>query len=172
MVTNDSYVVGALVVAKALRDLQTAYKLITLVTSDTVSEESIERLGSQYDDVISVPPISGASIERLAMTGRTDLQMTMTKLQLWSLTSFSRVLYLDADTLPLCNLDHLFTALPPAMFPFAAAPELGYPDTFNAGVSSPISFSKQIPPLCVILYSNSCVSFQTAHVINAGRKNI
>lgn len=135
MVTNDAYVVGSLVVAKALRDLETAQQLITLVVEDTVSEESVRRLKSLYDDVIFVSSISGRSVERLAITGRTDLDMAMTKLQLWSLTRFSRVIYLDADTLPLQNLDHLFTELPSTIFPFAAAPELGYPDTFNSGVS-------------------------------------
>ncbi len=76
----------------------------------------------------------GVSTKNLAIIGRPDLHATLTKIQLWSLTQYSRVLYLDADTLPLQNLDHLFTALPPSSVPFAAAPELGYPDTFNAGV--------------------------------------
>ena len=44
-------------------------------------------------------------------------------------------MYLDADALPLANLDHLFAAdLPPAGYPFAAAPELMPPDAFATGV--------------------------------------
>jgi glycogenin len=48
------------------------------------------------------------------------------------LNQYERVLYLDADTLVLANLDHLF-ALPRSIY-FATSPELGFPDCFNSGV--------------------------------------
>lgn len=67
--------------------------------------------------------------------GRQDLAGTLTKLHLWSLTQFERVLYLDADTLVLRSLDPLLLSLPLGDFGgFAASPELGFPDCFNSGV--------------------------------------
>jgi glycogenin glucosyltransferase len=100
---------------------------------------------------------------------RPDLAATFTKITLWSLTEYRRIVYLDADTLPLRSLDSLFT-LPsttsstptsasdsttsllsissdnstnhesPRPY-FAAAPEAGWPDAFNSGflVLSPSS---------------------------------
>lgn len=44
-------------------------------------------------------------------TGRHDLALVLTKLHVFRLTEFSKVLFLDADTLPLKPLSHLF-ALP------------------------------------------------------------
>jgi glycogenin glucosyltransferase len=61
------------------------------------------------------------------------LHATLTKLQLWSLAKFRRVLYLDADTLVLQSIDHLFDTVPSDV-EFAASPELGFPDCFNAGM--------------------------------------
>ena len=54
----------------------------------------------------------------------------MTKLHVFRLTQFEKVLYLDADTLVLRPLSHLFR-LP---YRFAAAPDVGWPDAFNSGV--------------------------------------
>lgn len=64
--------------------------------------------------------------------GRSELASTFTKLALWSQTQFRRIIYLDADTMVLRNLDHLFDL--PKDVTFAAAPELGFPDTFNSGM--------------------------------------
>lgn len=61
---------------------------------------------------------------------RPDLVATVTKIALWQQTQFRKIVYLDADTLPLRALDELFD-LPAS---FAAAPEIGFPDCFNSGV--------------------------------------
>ena len=52
-----------------------------------------------------------------------------TKLALWSLTEYERLVYIDADAVVLENVDELFDR--PA---FAAAPDVFPPDKFNAGV--------------------------------------
>jgi len=133
LVTNDAYVIAALVLAKSLRNTKTTHQLTVIVTPDDMSSDSMTRLADAFDAVIPVAAISGISQKNLTMIGRPDLHATLTKLQLWSLTHYSRVLYLDADTLVLQNLDHLFDSLPTSI-DFAAAPELGYPDCFNAGL--------------------------------------
>jgi alpha-N-acetylglucosamine transferase len=63
-------------------------------------------------------------------TGRRDLAHSLTKLHLFRLTQYSKVIFLDADTLVLRPLSHLFD-LP---VDFAAAPDQGWPDAFNSGV--------------------------------------
>lgn len=62
--------------------------------------------------------------------GRPDLASTFTKIALWKQTQFRKIVYLDGDTLPLRAPEELFDL----DVPFAAAPELGYPDCFNSGV--------------------------------------
>jgi hypothetical protein len=61
---------------------------------------------------------------------------TLAKLHVFGLhPRLDTAVYLDADAMPLANLDHLFSSpLHSADHPFAAAPELMPPDTFNTGV--------------------------------------
>lgn len=82
--------------------------------------------------IVPVKAINGVSTANLARINRPDLHATLTKFHLWTLTQYSRLVYLDADTLVLANIDHLF--LLPEDVEFAAASELGFPDSFNSGV--------------------------------------
>lgn len=63
-------------------------------------------------------------------TGRPDLTTVLTKLHVFRLTQFSKIVFLDADVLPIRPISHLFS-LP---FEFSAAPDVGWPDIFNSGV--------------------------------------
>lgn len=64
------------------------------------------------------------------IAGRLDLNQVLTKLHVFRLTQYSKVLFLDADVLPIRPLSHLLT-LP---HEFSAAPDVGWPDIFNSGV--------------------------------------
>lgn len=67
---------------------------------------------------------------RLSILGRPELGVTLTKLRLWNLTQYDRLVYLDADTLVLKNIDALFNVAAE----FAAVSDVGWPDCFNSGV--------------------------------------
>ena len=54
----------------------------------------------------------------------------MTKLHVFRLTQYSKIIFLDADVLPIRPLSHLFT-IP---HEFSAVPDVGWPDIFNSGV--------------------------------------
>ena len=62
--------------------------------------------------------------------GRPDLAFAFTKIALWRQIQFRRIVYLDADVVALRALDDLFDL----DVPFAAAPDIGWPDAFNTGV--------------------------------------
>lgn len=62
--------------------------------------------------------------------GRPDLLFAFTKIALWRQTQFRKIVYLDADVVALRALDELFDL----DVPFAAAPDIGWPDAFNTGV--------------------------------------
>lgn len=61
---------------------------------------------------------------------RLDLASTFTKIALWRLTQFRRIVYMDADTIALRAPDELFTREDR----FAAVTDIGWPDCFNTGV--------------------------------------
>ncbi len=54
---------------------------------------------------------------------------TLTKLRAWELVEYDKLVFLDADTIVLSNVDELFDR--PS---FAAAPDFFLPDRFNSGV--------------------------------------
>ena len=54
----------------------------------------------------------------------------LTKLHVFRHTEYDKIIYLDADTLPLRPLLHLFSLTSE----FAAVPDIGWPDIFNSGV--------------------------------------
>ena len=62
--------------------------------------------------------------------GRPDLHSVLTKLHVFRLIQYSKIVFLDADILPTRPLSHLFT-LP---YEFAAVPDVGWPDIFNSGL--------------------------------------
>lgn len=61
---------------------------------------------------------------------RPDLLYTFTKINLWRLTPFRKIVYVDSDVVALRAPDELFDIKDN----FAAAPDVGWPDAFNTGV--------------------------------------
>lgn len=61
---------------------------------------------------------------------RGDLLYAFTKINLWRLTQFRKVVYIDADIVALRAPDELFDL----QAPFAAVPDVGWPDAFNSGL--------------------------------------
>ena len=63
-------------------------------------------------------------------SGRPDLSHVLTKLHVFRLTQYQKIIFLDADVLPIRPISHLFN-IP---HEFAAVPDVGWPDIFNSGV--------------------------------------
>ena len=78
------------------------------------------------DRVISKDPAN------LYLMDRPDLIPALTKIALWRQTQFERLVYIDADVVALRAPDELFDL----EAPFAAVPDIGWPDCFNSGVMS------------------------------------
>ena len=92
-----------------------------------VSEATKLRLQSICDGVTVVESISCPYKNAEHDASWTNAELT--KLNIWNLTQFKKVVYLDADVLVLENVDELFSI----DCTFAAAPDIFPPDKFNAG---------------------------------------
>ena len=66
----------------------------------------------------------------LYLMNRPELHSAFTKINLWKQTQYRKIVYLDADVVALRAPDELFDL----DAPFAAAPDIGWPDCFNSGV--------------------------------------
>ncbi|XP_067152205.1 glycogenin-2 isoform X1 [Apteryx mantelli] len=128
LATGDVYCQGALVLGQSLRNHRTSRKLAILITPE-VSSGMRSVLRSVFDEVIEVDALGSADSVHLAVLQRPELGVTFTKLHCWTLTHYNKCVFMDADTLVLCNVDELFDREE-----FSAAPDSGWPDCFNSGV--------------------------------------
>ncbi|CDH50933.1 glycogenin-1 [Lichtheimia corymbifera JMRC:FSU:9682] len=129
LITNDTYAPGALVLAHRLRDIGSIHDLVCLVTHQVSNHVRALLLDRCYTRLVDVQELFTTRFENLLLLGRPELGATLTKIQLWGLTEYTKLVFLDADTLPIRNIDDLFSR--PA---FSAAPDTGWPDCFNSGV--------------------------------------
>uniref|UniRef100_A0A8D0EC52 glycogenin glucosyltransferase n=1 Tax=Salvator merianae TaxID=96440 RepID=A0A8D0EC52_SALMN len=94
-----------------------------------VLKDAWAALSTIFDEVVGVNEISSKDSVHLALLKRLELGATFTKLHCWTLTQYSKCVFMDADTLVLCNIDELFDREE-----LSAAPDSGWPDCFNSGV--------------------------------------
>ncbi|XP_051559554.1 glycogenin-2 isoform X1 [Myxocyprinus asiaticus] len=128
LATTDEYCMGSLVIGKSLRRHGTSRKLVVMV-SPSVTREVRLSLEDVFDEVVMVDILESGDRAHLSWLGRPELGVTFTKLHCWTLTQYSKCVFLDADTLVLCNIDELFD-----YEELSAAPDPGWPDCFNSGV--------------------------------------
>ncbi|GAA6004865.1 hypothetical protein JCM11491_002259 [Sporobolomyces phaffii] len=137
LLTSDSYLAGALTTINSVLDVepftphaQRTFDTVCLVSPATVGHSSIKALEKVFDSIVGVEQIITQSWSNLDLLGRRDLAASLTKLHAFRLDQYEKIIFLDADTLVLRPLAHLFH-LPHA---FSAAPDQGWPDAFNSGV--------------------------------------
>ncbi|WPG98501.1 Hypothetical protein R9X50_00129200 [Acrodontium crateriforme] len=130
LVTTDSYLPGAAVLAHSLKDSGSQKKLACLYTAESLSSSSITELQSLYNYVIPVDRIGNPTPANLFLMNRPDLLYTFTKIHLWRMTQFRKIVYIDSDVVALRAPEELFDLEDD----FAAAPDVGWPDAFNTGV--------------------------------------
>ncbi|XP_048349581.1 glycogenin-2 isoform X2 [Sphaerodactylus townsendi] len=149
--TNDAYCKGALVLGQSLRKHRTS-RMLAVLTTPQVSKAMRAALSNMFDAVVDVDEIDSKDAMCLALLKRPELGVTFTKFHCWTLTQFSKCVFLDADTLVLCNVDELFDREE-----LSAAPDSGWPDCFNSGV---FVFRPSLKTFNLLLqFANECGSF-------------
>jgi len=128
LATNDTYAMGALVLSESLTRVGTSRAKVILITPD-VSSSMREILKNSFSEVVEVDVLNSNDAEILAAMRRPELGVTLTKIHCWSLSSYSKCVFLDADALVIANSDELFDREE-----LSAVPDIGWPDCFNSGV--------------------------------------
>src|SRR5450755_1879694 len=96
---GDGYLPGVLVVGRSLEASGSTEARVVMVTSD-VSLNAREELVHQGWKLHDVEPIANPSLDRILYSRFANV---FTKLRVWQLTDYDRVVLLDADTLILQN---------------------------------------------------------------------
>lgn len=99
--SDDEFVLGAATLGYSLRDTGTRMQMVAMVTEAVTieSREMLTHAGWRIHDVRAVPNPNPEYFPRL--------EYIFTKLQIYTLTEYERVVYLDADTLVNENVDEL-----------------------------------------------------------------
>ena len=105
MITNDSYLPGIQLLAMSLKDTSPKYPLTVLVTPETISAGTKKKLVEISDNVVEVNSIArdvtSSSSVRIAHWSSSEY----TKINIWKLTDYEKVVYIDADCMVLENVD-------------------------------------------------------------------
>ena len=103
ILTTDSYVFGLLVLWKSLMDTNPKYPFHLLITPN-LSKETMNLLEISKIKLIKINPIKNP-----ILNDPNDRRFyNYSKLNMWSLTQFDKIVYLDADMVILHNIDELF----------------------------------------------------------------
>ncbi|CAM9580775.1 unnamed protein product, partial [Phaeothamnion confervicola] len=126
VVTSNDYLIGAEALFGSIRATGSSRKRVLMVTPQCAA---LQRHGL-LDEIVAVEPIAIPAAAEVPQHVRAWAEVGYTKLRIWSLIQYRKVVYVDADALVDENVDELFD-LPTD---FAAAPDIHPPDRFNAGV--------------------------------------
>ncbi|KAG2171564.1 hypothetical protein INT43_008290 [Umbelopsis isabellina] len=146
LLVTDSYAPGALVVANTLREYGTTREIAVMVTSN-ITEQTRDLLKLSFDRIIDIDKKDSGQLNELSLLGRPELGVTWSKLAVWQL-DYDKVVFLDADVLPLRLVDELFDRPE-----FSAAPDAGWPDCFNSGVFVAVPNAETYKELCALATS-------------------
>ena len=103
ILTTDSYTFGALALWKSLMDTQPKYPFHLLITPN-LSKDTMDLLETSKIKLIKINPIKNPILD-----DPNDRRFyNYSKLNMWSLTQFEKIVYLDADMIVLHNIDELF----------------------------------------------------------------
>lgn len=123
---GDAYVPGIEALGRSLVETQTSAPRVVMVTPE-VPTEATSKLAAQGWEIREVAPIPNPHRDDELLFRR--FGASFTKLRAFDLCEYERIVFLDADTIVLRNIDDLFQR--PG---FAAAPDFFMPDRFNSGV--------------------------------------
>lgn len=119
LITNENYLNGALTLAQSVKNTKTKIPFFVLVP-DNINERVIEKL-----TLNDVKYIKFADSQTEQVETNHYWKDTITKLRVFALTEFDKIVFLDADAIVFKNIDFLFEK--PHLSAVAAGKEL-HPD--------------------------------------------
>lgn len=82
-----------------------------------------------FDKLVTVDIIDSKDQANLALLKRPELGVTLTKLHVWKLTQYEKMVFCDADMVVVRPIDDLFQREE-----LSAVPDCGWPSCFNTGL--------------------------------------
>ncbi|ORX47818.1 hypothetical protein BCR36DRAFT_584530 [Piromyces finnis] len=126
LLTSETYIQGVIALAHSLQLTNTENDIVCMVTKD-INSSIIKKLEKLFDKVIYIDEYNS------------KLGSTYGKLNVWKLVQYNYIIYLDADTIVLKNIDSLFDQMKhvhnqEVNTVFIAVPNVDSQNHFNSGV--------------------------------------
>ncbi|KAL3154901.1 glycosyltransferase 8 [Trebouxia sp. C0009 RCD-2024] len=106
LLSRDSYAAGVKVLARSLHLAGSAFPFVCMHTA-AVSQSVVEALAKEKVEMLLVEPLL-PNDENSGKYKRALYADCWTKLQMWQMVQYDRIVYLDADMAVKANLDELF----------------------------------------------------------------
>ena len=106
LLTQEAYLVGVIALQRSLQQQQSQWPLVVMVTP-VIGETQREQLRAEGCRVVEITPLypeSGLSQHYASA----QFGEVWSKLRVWGLTDYQRIVFLDADMLAVRNMDELF----------------------------------------------------------------
>ena len=116
LLSNESYLKGVMGLNRALKDVGSIYPLYCMLSA-SVGDELVKSLEIEGIVCIHLPNSCLIEDEELKEGNFSHWSYTFDKLQMWGLTQFEKIIFIDSDMLILRNIDSLFEEKP-----FSAVP--------------------------------------------------
>lgn len=141
LLLNSGYLPGTLTLAASLLNTETKIPLILLLSKSSISDTVYDIIvkSNYFQRIIDIDSYllkTRSEFELDELLNRRDLSLTLTKLNVWRLTDYDRLVYLDSDMLVKENIDSLFNIYDSELTEngIIASPDSGWPDIFNSGL--------------------------------------
>lgn len=140
LLLNSGYLPGTLTLAKSLQETKSEIPLVLLFSKNNINTSVFELIVNCgfFHRLINVDEYlikSNNEFQLVDLLKRKDLMYTLTKLNIWRLVDYDKVVYLDSDILVQQNIDNLFDYVPEmSEYQILAASDSGWPDIFNSGL--------------------------------------
>lgn len=105
---SDSFIKGALTLKYSLEKTGTTADIVCMITSEVsnISKKRLLRAGFKIKELSKKDKIYSSKI--FTDRYKDDNSLTFTKLNIWKLEEYEKIVYIDADCIVLENIDYLF----------------------------------------------------------------
>lgn len=112
LLTSDDFIYGVMVLNETLKRVQSKYPLYAVVTSNVSLPvlEILNQLNISFKIVTPIVPPTYIQEYNISINKNTTERWyyNFTKIEIFDLIQFDKIIYLDADVMILKNIDHLF----------------------------------------------------------------
>ena len=111
LVSSQDYLLAALVLNQSLKATQSAYPLVVALTENLATDKNLQILQSEHIPVEIIKPLYyNQKTQNFVKQSQWNLSIlnTASKINLFELNHYDKLVYLDADSLILTNVDELF----------------------------------------------------------------